>query len=160
MRGQFADERVGWQVAGLSDVDGDGYPDAGAPTYGNLVRIYGGPDGHLIRQHYGPTFTRPWVAGVGDLDVDGRADYTIGWPQESTVATWAGCVTVYSGASGTAIREVYGPGFRYHLGTSVAGVGDLDRDGLPDYAAGAPGMVCLTPCGEGIPLYAMAVASE
>ena len=144
--------KLGRRVAGLGDVDGDGYDDVagavGGPWPAN-VKIYGGPDGHLIRVHTGET-SRTSVAGVGDMDGDGAADYACGFPQDSTNGDWTGRATVYSGRDGAEIHSVFGDipeGIGVsgdHLGVAVAGVGDVDGDGMPDFAAGAPGSVDLT----------------
>lgn len=153
MYGNVYDEGLGRAVAGLGDIDGDGFADVGAASYFNHVRIYGGPDGHLIRSHFGPTITRPSISGVGDMDGDGHADYVIGWPQDNTIGDWAGRATVYSGIDGSVIHDVFGHTgngtgiIGDHLGTSVAGLGDVDGDGIPDFAAGAPGVVCMGSCG-------------
>jgi hypothetical protein len=42
------------------------------------------------------------------------------------------------GHDGAGLHEVGGTTFSLGLGTSLAGVGDADNDGVPDYAAGAP----------------------
>jgi len=150
MYGGIVGGELGRRVAGLGDVDGDGYADVASADniWPANVKIYGGPDGHLIRVHAGES-SRPSVAGVGDIDGDGLADYVCGFPQDSTNGEWTGRATVYSGHDGGRIHEVYGEttgGIGVtadHLGVAVAGVGDVDGDGVPDFAAGAPGSVDL-----------------
>lgn len=63
-----------------------------------------------------------------------------GW---DSPAAGAGRVRVYSGDSPlfvVQIAAVQGDGVSDFLGTSVAGLGDIDLDGYADYAAGAPGL--------------------
>jgi len=76
------------------------------------------------------------VAGVGDLDGDGLADFAAGAPFGG--ANREGTVTVFSGADGSRLFLFSGelPGDCF--GTSVASPGDLDRDGVPDILVGAP----------------------
>lgn len=150
MYGEFYEEGLGYHMAGLGDVDGDGFDDIGVTSQlHRRVRIYGGPDGHLIRYHVmgAQGTTRPSVARVGDVNNDGRPDYVIGWPQDSTGGSLTGTVALFSGRNGALLRQVHGPiptggGLTgSHLGVTVSGVGDWDGDGKPDFAAGAPGCV-------------------
>src|SRR5262245_30431280 len=86
--GEFVDH-LGWSLDSAGDVNGDGYGDviAGAPLGQNpawgagSARVYSGRNGallHLLRgteagQQFGNT-----VAGCGDLDGDGQADFMVG----------------------------------------------------------------------------------
>ncbi len=73
------------------------------------------------------------VCSIGDVDSDGWADYAVGVPQESST----GLVRVVSGASGLVIRTHSGVNGGDRFGEAVAGGGDINNDGVPDYIVGA-----------------------
>lgn len=79
------------------------------------------------------------VAFVGDLDHDGHEDLAVGAPGDSTAGALAGSVTVFSGVDQSVLFRLDGLSPGDELGTSVAGVGDVDRDGFDDVLCGAPG---------------------
>ncbi len=78
-----------------------------------------------------------WVAAdLGDINGDGVHDVIIPAPfyaDESGNLT--GKVYVYSGADGTLLHSVMGNGFEV-LGYSANSAGDVNQDGVPDYAIG------------------------
>ena len=77
------------------------------------------------------------VAGVGDVDRDGHADYAIGAPRSDHAAPSAGTVSVHSGRDGALLWEFHGSEANEFLGGSVAGAGDVNADGFPDLIVGA-----------------------
>jgi hypothetical protein len=78
------------------------------------------------------------AAGLGDVDGDGIDDYAIGEPYyRLSSASNEGRVSIYSGATGTRIRDHVGSAGDC-LGACVHGAGDVDGDGAMDVIAGAP----------------------
>jgi hypothetical protein len=73
---------------------------------------------------------------LSDVDGDGVVDLLVGAPDESPVVKRRpdGAVYVMSGATGAVIRVHYGSA-RLQLGADVAALGDVDGDGVADYAA-------------------------
>jgi hypothetical protein len=148
--GDFVGEELGWRVSSLGDLNGDGYDDVGVTSHLlRRVRILAGPDGHQLRQHVMGDTNSGWpsIASVGDIDGDTVPDYAVGWPKDSTGGALTGTVVVFSGRNGVPIHMVHGPtpagssSTGSHLGFSVAGAGDMNGDGVPDFAAGGPGAV-------------------
>ena len=113
-----------WDVGRVEIHDGSSF----AP----LVTITGVQSG----EHLGAS-----VALGGDLDADGLRDLIVGAPMWD-VGAWhdnTGRAFVFSSGTGLSLLEVssYLSGGR--LGSSVIGVGDVDGDGVEDFAVGQPG---------------------
>lgn len=82
------------------------------------------------------------VDSVGDIDGDGLADLIVGARHADPGGrVRAGSVFVYSGSSGVLLFRFDGSIAEGRFGTSVAGAGDVDGDGVPDLAVGAPGHI-------------------
>jgi hypothetical protein len=143
----------GYTVAGCGDVDGDGVPDllVGEPLANHKVpplqdcgevRAYSGATGLLLYAIHGTNAFDQLgrtLARLGDLDGDRVDDFIAGNKTSNANGTGSGIVRVVSGATGALIREQTGtfPGDLF--GSSVGGLGDVDLDGVPDYAVGAEG---------------------
>jgi len=97
--------------------------------------------GQVVRERiFGVPYTQfgSTVAAIGDVDLDGIADYAVGEPNyNASSASHEGRVSLYSGASGTLIRVHVGSAGD-SLGASVRGAGDVDGDGADDVLVGAP----------------------
>ena len=94
------------------------------------ARIIGKWVGEAAGDQFGWTGRR-----VGDIDQDGVTDFITTAP---THKNGAGKIYVYSSATGKLLQSVTGKrGER--LGNSAVGVGDVNGDDIPDFAAGAPG---------------------
>jgi hypothetical protein len=162
------DRLFGYAVATVGDVDGDGIDDwlVGAPQGGRDAKdaggayLFSGRDGSLLRQIGGdePGFG-VCVAGVGDWDGDGAADYAIGVPPELRNRTAIGEVRVYSGKNGALLHRFAGDRAGVWFGAAIADVGDVDGDGCHDLAVAgnygdAPGQVCIYSGRSGARLHA------
>lgn len=137
-------------LAGLGDVDGDGYGDFAVGSPGRddgghnagLVEVYSGKKRTLIWALTGTASLEDFgaaLAGVGDVDGDGYGDLLVGAPRYDVPGkSDAGRASLHSGRTGTVIRTFDGFAWGDRFGTSVAGVGDMDGDGIPDVAVGSP----------------------
>jgi hypothetical protein len=80
-----------------------------------------------------------WIArGIGDVDRDGVTDVVVSATTNPPLGSTRGKLYVYSGRSGRLLWRRDGER-GWVLGTSVEAAGDVDRDGVPDVVAGAPG---------------------
>jgi hypothetical protein len=151
---------LGWSVATAGDVDGDGCADVliGAKYYsegqsqeGAAFLFYGSPGGLAAAPDWTGQINQAGaqfgyaLAGAGDINRDGYADVLAGAPYyERTPADLnEGAIFLYYGSADGLSDEPgwmasgEAPGAR--LGYSVSGGSDLNGDGYPDLAAGAPG---------------------
>ncbi len=90
------------------------------------------------------------VTRIGDLDGDGITELAVGSPEDDEGADDAGAVWIlFMGMDGRVTmsqkiaRNTGGFGGNLesgdNFGAALAGIGDLDGDGIPDLAVGAPG---------------------
>ncbi len=151
MDGAAAGDGLGFSVAGAGDVNADGKADfiVGAPyaSPGGMdsagsAYVYSGADGSLLYQKDGAAaldFLGFSVAGAGDVNGDGKADFIIGAPHADPGGMGdAGSAYVYSGATGSLLFQKNGAATGDSLGFSVAGAGDVNQDGKADFIIGAP----------------------
>ena len=160
LEGVSSGDHFGQSVAGIGDVDADGYADfvVGAPdadpngrANAGQVRVYSGLDGGLLLTLNGTgngDRLGSSVAGVGDVDADGVPDFIAGAPEaDPNGLANAGSAVVISGATGALLFRFDGGAASDQFGKSVAGAGDADADGTPDFIVGAwwadPGGVSL-----------------
>ncbi len=148
-------DQVGVALAAAPDMDGDGRSelvigaaranqDAGS-VFVVFSRAPGGLAGALRIDGPAGSRTGLAVAGVADMNGDGRGEIVVGAPRANNgagagfvVFGRADAATVdlnALGAQGFAITPAADDG---SLGLGVAGLGDMNGDGKPDVAFGAP----------------------
>jgi hypothetical protein len=165
--GELAGDEAGTAAAIVDDVDGDGLADVllGAPLAGAAGRAYlvhGKADGAVVDladvalgmggfplegEGVGEDAGHS-VAGAGDVNGDGLGDLLVGAPEGGPIPaggrtyvvlgkpddTPVALAQVFMGVGGFAIQ---GAGFDDESGSSVAGAGDVNADGLADVLVGA-----------------------
>ena len=160
----------GHGVADAGDVDGDGISDV-ITTNGGEATVYSGATAAVLHR-FSPPYDRYWqrVASAGDIDGDGYGDILIGDDATHLGGNISG-VTVYSGATGGVLLffddQTYGID---QMGFSMASVGDVDGDSVPDILVGGhinqigsilnPGVVFLFSGASGSLLHRFAGTSD
>jgi hypothetical protein len=149
--GDHAVQHLGFAVAGVGDLTGDGIPDilVGQPFDGansnGMARVLSGQDGSTVYSIYGAKvdgFLGIGIASLGDVDGDGTPDFAVGAPGVDGTFSNQGEMTVYSGATGTSLYTVSGTGTD-GFGAPIAATGDLDGDGVCDFVVGAEAQYAL-----------------
>lgn len=138
----------GWEVTPLADIDGDRVSElivSEPDTETGTTYVYSGRDGAPIYALPGDESDLQGysVADVGDVNGDGTADFVSGGIRH---AGFRGIVRLYSGATGELLRAFLGEAPGVVFGLDATGLGDVDADGVPDFAAsavraGGPGRV-------------------
>ena len=144
--GAYTSTGLGERLAGVGDVDGDGINDLLGGTWGDSATLYLGPFASSSTTIAGPTssYLGSGIGTAGDLDGDGYDDLLLGGYGEDHGATNTGAAyIVYGSASmGSSITlstpALMGAEASDSVGYTVSGAGDLNRDGVGDFAVGGP----------------------
>jgi hypothetical protein len=146
--GDVAENRFGWCVASAGDTTGSGEGHLLVGAEGAIrgeerpgsVALVSSRGGSVLTRLFGDADDYFGVAacGVGDLDGDGREDFVVGAWNAGAEGTRPGEAMVFAGGSNKLLQKVRGHHDLDHFGQAVVGTGDLDGDGTPDFAVGAP----------------------
>ena len=133
-------ERLGDGVAAAGDINNDGRPDVLVSNSigggGGTTYIYSHSGTSLGSETTGNPGTNLTASALGDIDGDGLADYILGSPDSDSPVTNGGFVEIVSSDANIIINgQVSGD----YLGSAVAGIGDVNGDGLYDVLIGAEG---------------------
>ena len=149
--GNAANERLGNSVAGVGDLDGDGFAEIAACAQHKYVDVFRGRDGTRRLRVLSPLANTDFgrgLAAIGDVDLVQGQDLAMGADLHDAargivyiVPGWIGGVsqTVEIRADDPRVQQIHGlqPGARF--GHAIAAVEDIDGDGVPDFVVGAPG---------------------
>jgi hypothetical protein len=142
------------------DVDLDGHADiivgaynegpGSSPAHAGRVYVFSGRNGSLVFEMKSPNEEErggfgQWASDAGDIDLDGHPDVIVGAYNEGKLGNegehrfGTGNAYVFSGRDGSLLVALTSPNSEQDgtFGSSVAGPGDLDQDGVPDLVVGA-----------------------
>jgi hypothetical protein len=150
--GTQRDANLGSAIVSLPDRDGDDVAEllvgasrtgnAGIPEVGALV-LFSGATGAILDTAYGTNGERTSLGSslalVGDLNDDGIPEVVAGAAGTGAgIVASTGFAVLYDGATLSELHTFSGEAPGAIFGRSVDGGGDLNGDGTPDIAVGAP----------------------
>lgn len=137
----------GAEVRRIGDVNGDSVQDYAVGAFhngtlffqGGMVRAFSGADGSVLHTVYGAARLDHLGSSIDaldyDLNGDSVPDYLCGAPEANG---GRGAIMVVSGADGAIINQVSGVFINERYGSTAVVLGDVDGDGVPDFAGGGP----------------------
>lgn len=146
--GQGVSDYFGWSFATVSDVDGDGSPELAIGLPGRFVNgvwrggveVWSPRQDTLLFTEMGGVgdFFGTALADVGDLDGDGTPELLVGVSNDNGPDILPGEAHVYSLLHGAELYCFAGPSDGDLFGYAVAGLDDLDGDGVNEFLISAP----------------------
>ena len=146
-------DNLGTSVAAIPDMNNDGKGDFlvgakgddDAGSNAGSVLLYSGEDCEFLKIYLDPDAGGTDELGISvgwleDITGDGIPEVLAGvWHDDNSLGLDTGSVVVFNGESAMVHHKLTDPDGRQSdwLGTSVAGIGDVDFDGVADIAAGA-----------------------
>jgi hypothetical protein len=130
-------------VAGVGDVNRDRTPDVYAADFNDSggtgrAGVYSGRDGSELLSWVGePGAGFGPGREAGDVDRDGRPDIAVGSYTSGAGAPFGGKIEIFSGRDGSRLRSITSLTANEQLGFDAVGIGDVDRDHVPDLLATA-----------------------
>lgn len=149
--GAAGGHKFGFSVDGLGDLNGDGKAEVIVGVFrGNgpgYAHVYDGATGGIlylpthaiVADRYGHT-----VSGAGDFDADGVPDFAVAAPDgDMNGVVDCGFCRVFSGATGTLLREFHGDTATRKFPYAMGDAGDVNGDGLADFFTGTVSVATL-----------------
>jgi len=148
VEGENADDRMGGNIVGGHDLNGDGIPDFLVSSNGGgagglkagTVSAYSSTGSKLFAL-YGEAPANSFGTGLcfaGDLDGDGVSDFATGSSQSGLTGPDNGRLGFYSGATQQQLFSHGGVAPGGELGINISLLGDVDGDGSSEFLVGAP----------------------